>query len=194
LIFFVLFLYDVSIRIIFIRPDLEVDPAKKPGPGLHGLTRVNPEKLKRLMQNLYRASLQIIPICIHAIHRQELIEGKLFKRWKCQLHVACLFSNSLPTHAQTYKNMVTNEYVDSDYSINFFWQELSKLLETKKLVINHQNFAAWRKKEKKKIRNTKAINNLYSSQKIVYTIIIIIIIIIFFQKKNNKLCTTRIYE
>jgi len=90
----------------------------------------------------------------------------------------------LPSYTRTnIQKMVTNEYVDSDYSINFFWQELSKLLETKKLAINHQNFTAWRKKEKKKIRNTEAINNLYSSQKIVYTIIIIIIIIIFFRRR-----------
>jgi hypothetical protein len=40
--------------------------------------------------------------------------------------------------------------MDSDYSVNFFWQELLKLLETKKLAINHQNFAALSKKRKKK--------------------------------------------
>jgi menaquinone-dependent protoporphyrinogen IX oxidase len=57
-----------------------------------------------------------------------------------------------------------------DYSVNFFWQKLSKLLETKKLAIYHQNFTAWRKKKEKKIRDAKARNNLYSSQKIAYTI------------------------
>jgi len=32
---------------IVIKPDLGVDPAKGLGPGLHGLIRVNPEKLKK---------------------------------------------------------------------------------------------------------------------------------------------------
>jgi hypothetical protein len=31
---------------IVIKPGLGVDPAKGSGPGLYGLTRVNPEKLK----------------------------------------------------------------------------------------------------------------------------------------------------
>jgi hypothetical protein len=30
-----------------IKPGLGVDPAKGSGPGLHGLTQVNPEKLKK---------------------------------------------------------------------------------------------------------------------------------------------------
>jgi hypothetical protein len=30
-----------------IKPGLGVDPIKGLGPGLHGLTRVNPEKLKK---------------------------------------------------------------------------------------------------------------------------------------------------
>jgi hypothetical protein len=30
---------------IVIKPSLGVDPANESGPGLHGLTRVNPEKL-----------------------------------------------------------------------------------------------------------------------------------------------------
>jgi hypothetical protein len=30
-----------------IKPGLGVDPAKGRGPGLHGLTRVNPKKLKK---------------------------------------------------------------------------------------------------------------------------------------------------
>jgi hypothetical protein len=39
---------------IIIIPDPEVDSVKEPGPGLHVLTRVNPEKIKReLVTNIY---------------------------------------------------------------------------------------------------------------------------------------------
>ena len=37
---------------IVIKPDLGVDPAKGPGPGLHGLTWVNPKKLKKIFEVL----------------------------------------------------------------------------------------------------------------------------------------------
>jgi hypothetical protein len=33
---------------IIIIPDPEVDSVKEPGPGLHVLTRVNPEKIKKI--------------------------------------------------------------------------------------------------------------------------------------------------
>jgi hypothetical protein len=33
---------------IIIIPDPEVDSVKEPGPGLHVLTRVNPEKIKNI--------------------------------------------------------------------------------------------------------------------------------------------------
>ena len=33
---------------IVIKTGLEVDSVKEPGPGFHGLTRVNPEKLKNI--------------------------------------------------------------------------------------------------------------------------------------------------
>ena len=32
---------------IVIKPSLRVDPAKEAGPELHGLTRANPEKLRK---------------------------------------------------------------------------------------------------------------------------------------------------
>jgi len=35
------------IQSIVIKPDPGVDPAKGPGPGFQGSTRVNPEKLKK---------------------------------------------------------------------------------------------------------------------------------------------------
>jgi hypothetical protein len=37
---------------IVIKPGLGVDPAKEPGPGFHGSTRINPEKLKKKKFNI----------------------------------------------------------------------------------------------------------------------------------------------
>jgi len=37
-----------TVKNIVIRPDPGINPVKEPGPGLHGLTRVNPKKLKNI--------------------------------------------------------------------------------------------------------------------------------------------------
>ena len=37
---------------IVIKPSLGVDPIKGPSPRLHGLTRVNPEKLEKILEIL----------------------------------------------------------------------------------------------------------------------------------------------
>ena len=39
---------SLSVYTIVIKPGTGVDPAKGPGPGFHGSTRVNPEKLKKI--------------------------------------------------------------------------------------------------------------------------------------------------
>jgi hypothetical protein len=40
--------FNSSIKSIVIKPGPGVDPAKGRGPGFHGSTRVNPEKLKKI--------------------------------------------------------------------------------------------------------------------------------------------------
>lgn len=40
----------IHIVCIVIKPGLGADPAKRPGPGFHGSTRINPEKLKKKLK------------------------------------------------------------------------------------------------------------------------------------------------
>jgi hypothetical protein len=39
---------NVVIEIIVFKPGLGIDPAKRPGPGFHGSTRVNPGQPKKI--------------------------------------------------------------------------------------------------------------------------------------------------
>jgi len=77
--------------------------------------------------------------------------------------------------------------MDSDYSINFFWQELLKLLETKKLAINHQNFAAWRKKRKLR---TQKLEIIYIQAKKLLTLLLLISLLFFSEEEQQALYYT----
>ena len=78
--------------------------------------------------------------------------------------------------------------MDSDYSINFFWQELLKLLETKKLAINHQNFVAWRKKRKKERKlRTQKLEIIYIQAKKLLTLLLLISLLFFSEEEQQAL-------
>jgi hypothetical protein len=81
--------------------------------------------------------------------------------------------------------------MDSDYSVNFFWQELLKLLETKKLAINHQNFAAWRKKRKKERKlRTQKLEIIYIQAKKLLTLLLLISLLFFSEEEQQALYYT----
>jgi hypothetical protein len=106
---------QVKVIVIVIRSYPGDEPVKKSSFGLHGLTR-STRKIKEINIKFISSFFPILPTCIHANHREELIEGKLFKGWKCQLHVA-----STPLlHA--YKHTKT-------------WYKLKKKKKTRKLIL-----------------------------------------------------------
>ena len=81
------------------------------------------QKIEGINAKFMSSFFLILLICIHANHRQELIKGKLFKRWKCQLHVAS-FSSTPLLHA--YKHTKTWYKLKKSKEVGRTWRATFK--------------------------------------------------------------------